>query len=194
MKPFYERSQQERLALAAVAIREGRTLIERWVALDKVEAEHWDARAAIAARLLADQQSIADYGCGTMNLLRHLTPEQRYVPVDLVARDANTIICDFNRDPPPPTGATAAAALGLLEYLYDVPRLLGCLHEQHQVLVVSYCVANASGAPANRREHGWVNDYTESQITLLFQQAGWHVQEAQTVGSFQRIWRLGAIG
>lgn len=40
MIPFYERSLDERLALTEAAIREKRTLIERWAALENPEAQH----------------------------------------------------------------------------------------------------------------------------------------------------------
>ena len=40
MIPFYERSLDERLALTEAAIREKRTLIERWAALENPETQH----------------------------------------------------------------------------------------------------------------------------------------------------------
>jgi Hypothetical methyltransferase len=190
MIPFYERSLDERLALAEAAIREERTLIERWATLEYPEAQHWSGRAVMAADYLRDQPSVADFGCGTMNLAYHLQPNQRYIPVDVVARDTRTLICDLNKQQPPETGATAAAFLGLLEYLHDPLLVLQHISRQYQVLVVSYCITNAPNSPPNRRQHAWVNDFSEVDMQNLFRQSGWTLDRERMVDDLQKIWRL----
>ena len=145
MIPFYERSLDERLALTETAIREKRTLIERWEALEEnPESQHWSVRAVMAADYLRDQPSVADFGCGSMNLANHLQQNQCYIPVDVVARDHRTLVCDLNKHQPPETRATAAAFLGIVEYLYDPLSVLQFASRQYQVSVVSYCIARRS--------------------------------------------------
>jgi hypothetical protein len=190
MIPFYERSLDERLALTESAIREKRTLLERWAALGSSEASPWSARAVIAAKYLRGQHSVADFGCGTMNLIHQLHPDQRYIPVDVVARDSRTLVCDLNKESLPDTGATAAAFLGVLEYLYDPESVLRHASRHYQVAVVSYCITDAPNSPPNRREHAWVNDYSEAEILTLFQQAGWLPNDGAMVDDLQKIWRL----
>ncbi|MCB8877569.1 RRP8 family class I SAM-dependent methyltransferase [Acidisoma silvae] len=190
MIPFYELSLEARLALTEAAMAEKRTLTERWLALATEEASHWDARAAMAAALLADAPSVADFGCGTMGLARHLRPDQRYIPLDVTARDHRTLVCDLNAAPPPETGAVAAACLGLLEYIHDPLALLRALHGQYPVLVVSYCVTDAPGALADRRAHAWVNDFSEAEMTAVFRASGWKPDAGRMVGDLQNLWRL----
>lgn len=190
MIPFYERSLDERVALTETAIRERRTLIERWAALESAEASPWSARAVLAARYLRGQHSVADFGCGTMNLVHQLHPDQHYIPLDVVARDSRTLVCDLNAEPPPETGATAAAFLGVLEYLHDPLSVLQHINRRYLVLVVSYCITDAPGSPPNRHEHGWVNDFSEVDMLNLFRQAGWTPSEAAMVDDLQKIWRL----
>ena len=190
MTPFYQRSLEERLALTAAAIREKRTLIERWTALEAAEARPWSRRAAFAAEYLRDQPAVADFGCGTMTLAALLQPHQRYIPLDLVARDPRTLICDLNLQPPPETGATAAAFLGLVEYLHDPLSVLQRLSRQYRVLVVSYCTTDSPKAPPNRREHAWVNDFSDAEMQTLFRQSGWIVDAERRIDNMQKIWRL----
>jgi Hypothetical methyltransferase len=193
MIPFYERSLEERLALTETAIREKRTLIERWAALENAEASPWNARAVMAADYLRGQHAVADFGCGTMNLVCQLHPNQQYIPVDVVARDNRTLVCDLNKEPPPETGATAAAFLGVLEYLYDPLSVLHQISRQYLVLVVSYCITDAPNSPPNRREHAWVNDFSEVDMLNLFRQAGWTPNEGRMVDDLQKMWRLTVI-
>lgn len=194
MIPFYERSLNERLALTETAIRERRTLIERWAALENAESSSWSARSVMAAHYLRDQPSVADFGCGTMSLESHLQPDQRYVPLDVVARDSRTLVCDLNIEPPPETGTAAAAFLGVLEYLYDPLSVLQQLSRQYRVLVVTYCINDAPHAPPNRREHAWVNDFSEVDILGMFSEAGWTPDEGRMVDNLQKMWRLTSIG
>lgn len=190
--PFYDRSEAERIALTLSAIESRRTMTERWQALGEDESAPWNARAAKAAGWLAGAGAVADLGCGTMILERHLAPDQGYVPVDVVARDARTVVCDFNREPLPPLPATAAACLGLLEYLFEPGDFLGRLAGRFGRAVVSYCVTDAPGAPRQRREHAWVNDLDASGLEALLLRAGWTIEERCPVGELQLLWRLRA--
>ncbi|NLH83282.1 MAG: class I SAM-dependent methyltransferase [Phyllobacteriaceae bacterium] len=190
MIPFYDLSLTDRVALTETAFREKRTLIERWRALEPSEAQPWNRRAAKAAEFLQDQPSVADFGCGTMNLEHHLRPDQIYVPLDVVARDDRTLVCDLNLQPPPETGATAAAFLGVLEYLFDPPGVLQEIARRYRVLVVSYCITDAPNAPTDRRQHAWVNDFSEADILNLFERSGWRPEQSGMIDQMQKLWRL----
>ncbi len=71
---FYDLSDEERVAITRKAIREHRTIIERWSALNAREASPWKARAAIAASFLGSSRSVMDLGCGMMALEEFLSP------------------------------------------------------------------------------------------------------------------------
>lgn len=187
---FYERSFEERIALTQAAIDGRRTLLERWAVLDDTEGEHWNARSAFAARLLEDQPSVTEFGCGMMYLEKYLKEEQYYCPSDVVQRDGRTLVCDLNKESVPLTSTTAVAMLGVLEYLFDVPRVLAEAAQRYQVMVVSYCVTDASSAPKERREHAWVNAFSTSELEAIFTDAGWNIQERHLLDSWQSIWRL----
>ncbi len=187
---FYERSLEERVALTQESINERRTLLERWATLDNAEGEHWNARSALASKWLEDQTSLTEFGCGMMYLEKYLKSGQRYCPSDVVRRDARTIVCDLNKESIPTTSTSAVVMLGVLEYIFDAPRVLAEAAHQYQTMVVSYCVTDAPDGPEDRREHAWVNAFSTSEIEAIFSDAGWSIQQSQYVDSWQKIWRL----
>lgn len=189
---FYERSEEDRVALTECAISRGGTLLERWSVLAASEADGWSARSAMAAAWLSDQPGVLDLGCGLMTLERFLRPGQVYVPCDVVRRDGRTLVCDLNHEPPPEAGVPAAACLGLLEYLHDPQAVLRSLVRTYRVCVVSYCVTDAPDPLGARRAHAWVNDHDTQGIETLFAAAGWSVERSAMVDGLQRLWRLAA--
>jgi len=187
---FYDISNSERIAMTNTAIAARQTLTERWRALDRSEADPWSERAAQAARLLAGLKTIVDFGCGTMTLERYLDKDVVYRPVDVVARDQRTIVCDFNTEPLPNVDADGAACLGVIEYLFDVRTFLTRLAKFYPVAAVSYCVASEDGAVDARRANAWVNDLTRPEIEALFSDVGFEIQCSVDVGAGQILWLL----
>lgn len=190
---FYDRSEAERVAITVAAIEEGRTVMERWSVLGDTEANPWSARAALAAEWLVGEAAVVDLGCGTMNLERYLAPGQVYIPVDVVARDGRTLVCDFNREPPPKTQASAAVCLGLIEYILQPSAFMVELRRLYKSVVISYCTTDAPQAPPLRREHAWVNDFDTAGLEAMFREAGWSVEERRKVDDVQLLFRLAAL-
>lgn len=188
---FYNLTEAQRIARTETAAAEKRTLHERWAALGNLEAAAWSERAAMAAEYLKGSSAIVDLGCGTMILERYLRREGiRYLPVDVCKRDDRTIVCDFNIDPVPATSAEAAACLGLLEYLYDVPAFMKALHGLYKTCVVSYCITDAPEPLQPRKSHAWVNDFDRVSMTAILEDAGWRVEWWQPVDKIQVMWLL----
>lgn len=188
---FYDRGEDERIAMTERAMRDGGTVLERWAVLKQPEAEGWNARAAMAAAWIDDQPAVIDIGCGLMTLERHLRPDQAYFPCDVVQRDARTLVRDLNREPPPRVQAPAAACLGVLEYLHDPSAFMRQLAEAYRICVVSYCITDAPTPIGDRRRaHAWVNDYDRRDIEGLFAAAGWLIERAGMVDGLQALWRL----
>lgn len=192
MAAFYDFSEAERIALTERAIQERRTLRERWDALAAPEAQTWSRRAWMAAQLLAGELSVADLGCGTMSLEPILAAGTTYYPVDVVQRDHRTIICDFNLRPAPKLSASAAACLGIIEYLFYPKKFMRVLASNYRTSIVSYCPTDAAEPIAPRRAQAWVNDLSRGEIEDLFCQSGWDIDKIEAVDRAQFIWRLRA--
>ena len=181
---FRDLSKAERVALATTAIAERRSLIERWADLQLPDALPWQRRASIVGPLLGDCDSVADLGCGVMLLRPFLRPGTRYVPVDIVARDEETVVVDLNQQPLPKLDVDGWAVVGLLEYLYDVPALFRALTG---MVVTTYNPVDLSDRP--RAENAWVNSYDTEGLEAVFAAAGWRIVVRETLGA-QRIWKL----
>ena len=181
---FYDLPEAQRLRLIRETIAERRTFTERWSTLTDAVAAGWAQRARCAAALLSDCRSVADIGCGTMQLEPFLRPGTRYLPIDVVARDERTIVVDLNQQTLPALDVEGWAALGLLEHLFDVPSLF---RQISGIAVVSY---NPVDLPSRSRMlHTWVNDYCTSALESVFAQEGWAIVACETLAP-ERIWKL----
>jgi hypothetical protein len=190
VRNFYGLSEATRVAMTLLAMKERRTLIERWLSLNTVEGQGWDARTKQAAALLARERSVVDFGCGNMSLESYLPPETVYVPVDVVRRDARTLVIDLNIEPPPRLEVDVCTCLGLLEYLFDVPGFLMQLSHGYTVAVVSYNPADLGDQHLDRRSHAWVNDYHRAGLESIFMRTGWDIEISALEGQSQVLWRL----
>lgn len=149
--------------------------MRRWRRLPTALAETWSARAEFAAHALRGADGVADMGCGWMTLERFLAPGTRYVPVDLVPRDGRTIVCDFNREPPPATGVSAAACLGLLGYLDDPAAFMTGLARHYSRAFVTYKAADLRADP--RPAPGYATRLTTAELEEIFHAAGWEIEQ-----------------
>lgn len=190
MTTFYDLSEEQRIALTERAVAERRTVHERWTALGGGESEPWNARAALAAEFLQGCASVVDLGCGMMSLERYLQKGTAYIPVDVVARDHRTVVCDLNIDKIPQLEAQAVACLGLVEYILEPHDFLSSLSKIYGQAVISYCITDAPTPLEPRRSHAWVNDFSRAQIEAAFGDTGWLIERAQPVDNIQIIWRV----
>jgi hypothetical protein len=180
-------TKEEQKTLARAAVSERRTLIERWRHMGGKVSPGWDERARIAAGFIPPARCVIDVGCGEMmSLERHLPEGTRYIPVDVARRDDRTVVVDLNFAPLPDLGADYAVALGLLDYLYDVPRILGQIPFR---AVISYSPVDRH-EPCDRAESGWANAYTVDGLERLFHEAGFQIADLRQCPGKQMIWNL----
>ena len=173
------------VARRKAAVAGGGTDRQRWEDPAQLEAA-WDQRAARAAAYIPRGAAVLDLGCGAMALERFLPMGCRYQPCDLTARDARTLVCDFNAGEFPANAACdLVTVLGVLEYLHDAPAFLAKVRALNRPVVMSYCLAGDRG-PTDRRALGWVNDFTRDQLSHLMTAAGFGrvIGEEVTPGQF----------
>ncbi len=150
----------------------------------------WERRAALAADHIPAGSAVLDLGCGAMTLERHLPFGCTYLPVDVVARDERTRVCDFNREPlPSARDASLVAALGLLEYVFDVDALLRQLGAYRLPAVLSYCPADLAPG-VDRAALGWVNGLTRRELVEALERAGLRVRAERRIDELQVLLAL----
>jgi len=170
---------------------ERKTDFARWSDPESLE-QAWDRRAAFAANFIPDGARVLDLGCGRM-ALRNLLPNGcSYQACDLVARDAATIVCDFNAGEFPEAAAAEAdviTMLGVLEYIVDVDAFLARLQRARRNVVVSYCATDFTGT-ADRPALGWINHFSLSELALLFDRFGFRIDRADRVDDDQILMKI----
>lgn len=142
------------------------------------------------AALVPPGSSVIEFGAGRRILEGALPPGCRYTPSDLVDRGGGTIVCDLNAARLPDFDHHDVAVFsGVLEYVFDVSRLVSHLATRVNIVVASYATLDRNRA--GRRRHGWVNDFTEAEFMSVFESAGFvcDLREAwktQTIFYFRR--------
>ena len=154
-----------------VAIRQRSTRLAEWADTDALDHPIWEDRAVAAAKFVPAGARVLDLGCGKMLVERHLPPDCTYVPLDAVSRDERTIVCDLNRDPFPPVTADMAIGLGVMEYLYQVPRFLRRVAKAAPLALLTYYPLEAEPR-RDRLSMGWVNALNSNELIALMRHAG----------------------
>jgi hypothetical protein len=155
----------------------------------------WDARAQLAAQFIPAGARVLDLGCGKMSLQRFLPHGCSYRGCDLVARDAQTIVCDFNMGQFPTEAATYAdiiVMLGVLEYVTDTETFFAHLRSSSRDVVLSYCATDLSGT-VDRASLGWLTHFSFEDLAELFDRHGFRIASTMPVDSLQILMRLTPI-
>jgi hypothetical protein len=143
----------------------------------------WAPRSQQVAALVPKGSRVIEFGAGTRVLERHLDPSCTYVPSDLVDRGPGTIVCNLNDRPLPDLGVDnfdVAVFIGVLEYVQDVPAVLDWMSEYVSVFVLACAPAKNNGfspratiETLSRLRAGWINSYSEDELTGLFNERGY---------------------
>jgi methyltransferase family protein len=152
----------------------------------------WDARAELAAHFIPAGAHVLDLGCGNMSLQRFLPHGCSYRGCDLVAREAQTIVCDFNMGGFPTDAAADAdiiSVLGVLEYIIDAEAFFKHLRSASCDVVLSYCAVDLSGS-IDRPSLGWLNHFSFLDLSDLLDRHGFRIASTQLVDSLQVLMRL----
>jgi len=144
-----------------------------------MEIEHfdlaWRDRIAVMARLIQDEVTILDLGCGPM-WLKELLPEGKiYIGCDYVSRGEGTLVADFNQHQFPSVWADVCFVSGTLEYVRDVDWFLGETASSSPALLLSYCTTELRPGILRRRSYGWLNHMSRQTLLSKLAQRGYGV-------------------
>ena len=174
-------------------VLKGETDVARWSNPDNLE-NSWEPRSRFAATLIPKGSKILDLGCGKMSIEKYLHPSCTYLPADIVKRDERTLHCDINKGDIPQeiNQVDIVVMLGVIEYVFDLPRFLKTLAQTKKKIVVSYCDTDTGNAKDfnQRTALGWVNAFSRAQLRNLFNDAGLTVFAEDQIDNLQWIYTL----
>jgi Methyltransferase domain len=163
----------------------------RWSDPRSFEPAH-DERAQFAAQFVPAGARVLEFNCGRMALRRYLPGGCEYRGCDLVAREADTIVCDLNAGEFPTEAALAAdiiVMLGVLETITDVETFFTHLRFCKGDLVLSYCATDLTGK-CDRAALGYTNHFSYFELARLFDRFGFRIECTAPIDSAQALIRL----
>jgi hypothetical protein len=151
---------------------------ERWSSSESLMPS-WNERTKLIGSLIPSGSSVFEFGAGTGVLQNYLPSGCKYQKSDLVDRDGCTVILDLNAEQIESiTGFSTAVLSGVLEYIHDIPKLINYLAQHFETVIFSYACLDKN--QIDRRNHGWVNDYTIEEIILILKNAGFGLYNYRT--------------
>jgi hypothetical protein len=163
----------------------------RWSNPNSLQAA-WDGRAELAAHFIPVGARVLDLGCGKMSLRRFLPLGCVYRGCDLVGRDADTVVCDFNQGEFPCEAAEEAdiiTLLGVVEYVTDVDAFFEFLRSTKRAIVLSYSATDLTSS-LDRPSLGWLNHFSFLDLAELFDRHGFQITASLPVDQTQILMRL----
>lgn len=144
-------------------------------ALDPV----WDDRTRLLAELIPEESSVIEFGAGRLAMKKYLPRGCKYTPSDLVDRGEGTIVLDLNARQYPCVGRYDVAVFGgVIEYVFDVERLVAFTARTAETVVFSYVCLGYFSKPHERVLRGWVNNFAADDLLRIFQAAGFRCEES----------------
>jgi hypothetical protein len=156
------------------------TQLERWSDITNFDAA-WDERTAMMAALVLPNTSILEFGSGREQLEKFLPAGCSYQPADIIARSPRTLVCDLNRDWPelPQPHYDYIIFSGVIEYIYDLPRLFAFTRKHATRAVISYAATDQLDCVATRMQNGWVHHHSLAALEGMLKEAGFTIEQKQ---------------
>ena len=163
-----------------------RTNKRRWRRVAQDPNPHWDWRNQIISKTVPAGVSVLDLGCGAQTLRRHLSPDCKYQPCDLVKSSPDVILCDFNEGLYPEVSETYDYVIcsGVLEYIRNPQEFLRRCSAFGKTMILSYCPLVPGQGRLDRLAVNWINHFKASELEALFTESGlsWSVVNRQPHG------------
>jgi hypothetical protein len=169
-----------------------RTPMGRWRRVSRNPNPVWDERNRIIASFIPAASAVLDIGCGGQSLKRHLKPDCKYQPSDLVKSSPDVILCDFNAGvfPKFTQHFDFVVCSGVFEYMRNPKQFLELVSTYGEVILLSYHPYIRGHWKGKRIAANWVNHLPEDEVVKLFETVGLKWQILHGVGGFERIYRL----
>jgi mannosyltransferase OCH1-like enzyme len=153
--------------------------VQRWGDIDNYP-KGWNPRANLAADMIDDGVKLLEIGVGA-GYLKSITEDRvLYTGVDLAPVIPEVQEFNLESDELPEARYDCIVALGVLEYVHDLPRAVSLLAEGTDTLVLSYCFAEPGfQAEDHRLGLGWVNGMLEADLFEMFAEHGFRLKARQ---------------
>lgn len=148
----------------------------------------WNQRTYILASYIEPGSRVIEFGAGNLSLKSRLPENCTYQASDIVNRDPDCLICDLNEEIKIDLRSYDTAVFsGVLEYVYNVDRVIAQLSGNIKNIILSYACNDLSNAP--RLESGWLSDYSRVELEKIFAAYDYKITDYTTWRN-QSLYRL----
>lgn len=141
-----------------------------WVTMEKLLPE-MEYRVKFMAKFISDDiLSVADLGCGNMDLRKYIKEGVRYIPVDYFPHNEETIICDLDSGKYPDIKVDCMVMGAILEHIRDYESLVKWVCENSEKeIILSYTPIEYLDDINTRKKHGCKNHLSVDELIRLFE-------------------------
>lgn len=151
--------------------------IKRWQKNNEL-FQDWDQRTLILGSYIIPNSNILEFGAGNMILKSSLTSYKSYTPSDIVSRFEDTVVCDLNQNILFELSKYDAVVFsGVLEYVYNIDKVISQISTNVNQIVLSYCCADL--VKLSREKNGWLSDYSKKELEEIFLKYGYGIKNYQ---------------
>lgn len=151
--------------------------LKRWEK-NKELFQDWDERTIILGSFIIPNANIIEFGAGNMILKTFLNNYESYTPSDIIHRFEETIVCDLNQTLEFDLSKYDTVVFsGVLEYVYNVEKVIEQLSSSINQIVLSYCCADI--VKLSRDKNGWLSDYKKSDLEQIFEKYNYKIENYQ---------------
>lgn len=159
--------------------KQNKSDVDRWKQ-KKWLFDDWNERTKIMAQWIQPNSKVLEFGAAKLALKQFLPENVIYTPSDIVDRGEGTLVCDLNRDIPEFKAQDVIFFSGVLEYIYDVPKLISNLSNKTNRFIISYGTFDVFNSEKHRKINGWVNTHTNQEILDIFTKNNFKLTETDT--------------
>lgn len=152
-------------------------------------SRRWAKRAELAASMLPHGLSIADIGCGAMDLERLAKPRE-YRPIDRWRWDERTRLIDLEAERLPAewlAGCDVACLLGVFEYIANPGRILEALADAGCAVLFTYHPTDLTVAD-DTRSPIWKSNFSTSYLEAMLGKAGFQIAKKLSYETTQHVY------
>jgi hypothetical protein len=144
----------------------------------------------LAARNIGKKAHVLDLGAGSTALRRILPAETPITMADNARRSPEFVVADiYACNLPPAENATIVTAIGVLDYVEDVPRFLRQLRAYNLPILLTYYAVD-DNEDIDRGSYGWKSALTRSDLMNAFMDAGFIATPRWAFDGRQSAFRL----
>lgn len=159
--------------------KQNKSDVDRWKQ-EKWLFDDWNERTKIMAQWINPNSKVLEFGAAKLALKQLLPDSVIYTPSDIVDRGEGTLVCDLNQEIPDFEAQDVIFFSGVLEYIYNVPKLITTLSNKTNRFIISYGTFDVFNSEKHRKINGWVNAYTNDEILTIFNKNNFQLVQTET--------------